>query len=67
MAHVLKNIVASNQNFNENEIISKYFCRNILVINEFYSYFKVGHFPFTHVEFIDDGSIANEDVAESGS
>jgi len=28
---------------------------------------KVGHFPFTHVEFIDDGSIANEDVAESGS
>lgn len=28
---------------------------------------KVGHFPFTHVEFIDDGSIANEDVVESGS
>ena len=27
----------------------------------------MGHFPFTHVEFIDDGSIANEDLAESGS
>ena len=48
-------------------LVSKYFCKNILVFNEFYSYFKVGHFPFTHVEFIDDGSIANEDVAESGS
>ena len=44
----------------------QYFCTNILVFNEFY-FFKVGHFPFTHVEFIDDGSIANEDVAESGS
>lgn len=28
---------------------------------------KVGHFPFTHVEFIDDGSIANEDSVGSGS
>ena len=46
--------------------MGQYFWTKIFVFNQFY-FFKVGHFPFTHVEFIDDGSIANEDVAESGS
>ena len=38
-----------------------------VLINTTQLLFQVGHFPFTHVEFIDDGSIANEDVVESGS
>ena len=38
-----------------------------VLINVMQLIFQVGHFPFTHVEFIDDGSIANEDVVESGS
>ena len=46
--------------------MGQYFWTKIFVFNQFY-FLKVGHFPFTHVEFIDDGSIANEDVAESGS